>query len=54
MEKLWFFYNTMQLSNTFTDFNLVKEPANVSLVQRVYNQLINLSVTNFLPAGFFD
>jgi hypothetical protein len=32
MKRLWFYFNTIQLASTYTEFNLVKVPANVSMV----------------------
>jgi hypothetical protein len=29
MKKLWFYFNTVQLADSFTEFNNVKPPANV-------------------------
>ena len=32
MKKLWFYFNTMQLVDTFTEFHSVKAPANVQMI----------------------
>ena len=51
MKKLWFFFNTVQLASTFTEFNLVKSPANVTLIKKAYDKIVNLKI---LPDGFID
>lgn len=42
MKKLWFYFNTIQLASTFTDFHLVKLPANVSMVKKSYENIIHV------------
>ncbi len=42
MKKLWFYFNTLQLSSTFTEFNLVKLPANVQMVKKSYDNIIHV------------
>lgn len=44
MKKLWFYFNTIQLASTFTYFNLVKAPANVTMVKSAYEKIINLKL----------
>ena len=51
MGKLWFFFNTVQLGSSFTMFNLVRAPANVSLLKKAYDKIVNLKI---LPDGFID
>jgi energy-converting hydrogenase Eha subunit A len=44
MKKLWFYFNTVQLASTFTEFNLVKTPANVSMVKKSYDSIIHVKL----------
>ena len=44
MKKLWFYFNTLQLASTFTEFNLVKTPANVSMVKKSYESIIHVKL----------
>ena len=44
MKKLWFYFNTVQLANSYTDFNLVQTPANVNMVKSAYDKIINLKI----------
>jgi len=44
MKKLWFYFNTMQLVDTFNEFNNVKAPANVMMISDAYKDIINVQV----------
>lgn len=44
MKKLWFYFNTIQLASTFIYFNLVRAPANVTMVKSAYEKIINLKL----------
>jgi hypothetical protein len=42
MKKLWFYFNTMQLADTFTEFKNVKAPANVEMISNAYKDIIDV------------
>ena len=44
MKKLWFYFNTIQVADTFTEFSNVKPPANVAMLQKAYKDIINVKV----------
>jgi hypothetical protein len=44
MKKLWFYFNTVQLGSTFTDFSNNKLPANVEMVKKSYDNMIKVKV----------
>ena len=41
MKKLWFYFNTMQLIDSYLKFVNVKPPANVEIVAKAYNDIIH-------------
>ena len=51
MKKLWFYFNTMQLVDTFTEFHSVKSPANVQMISDAYKDIINVQM---LPPSVID
>lgn len=51
MKKLWFYFNTIQLGSTYTEFAYVKSPANVAMVKKSYDKIINVQP---IPDEFKD
>ena len=44
MKKLWFYFNTLQVTDSLVKFRNVKMPANVELVQKAYNDIIHVKL----------
>lgn len=44
MKKLWFYFNTLQVTDSLVKFRNVKMPANVELVQKAYNDIIHVKM----------
>jgi hypothetical protein len=44
MKKLWFYFNTIQLADTFKEFNNIKAPANVVMISNAYKDIINAQI----------
>ena len=42
MKQLWFYFNTMQLADTYTEFTNVKAPGNVKMISDAYKDIINV------------
>jgi len=42
MKKLWFYFNTIQLSSSFIDFAYVAPPANVEMIKSSYEKIIHV------------
>jgi hypothetical protein len=44
LKKLWCYFNTVQLSSTFTEFSNTKIPANVEMVKKSYDDMIKVKL----------
>lgn len=44
MRKLWFYFNALQLADSFTDFANVKSPANLEMVKKAYKDIIHVKM----------
>jgi hypothetical protein len=51
MNKLWFFFNTAQLTASFPLIRHAKLPANVVMLQKAYEKVVFLEI---IPEGFTD
>lgn len=44
MKKLWFYFNTLQVTDSLVKFRNVKMPANMELVKKAYNDIIHVKM----------
>jgi hypothetical protein len=44
MQKLWFYFNSLQLADSFMDFANVKPPANLGMIQKAYKSIIHVKL----------